>query len=128
MIGAGARIVSTANMNDACIFCRIANGQIPAKLAHEDDRTVAFHDIDPRAPVHVLIIPRQHIAAVDQLADGDVDLVGGMFLVARQLARELGVADSGYRLVVNSGADAGQSVDHLHMHLLGGRPLKWPPG
>lgn len=128
MIGAGARIVSTANMNDACIFCRIANGQIPAKLAHEDDRTVAFHDIDPRAPVHVLIIPRQHIAGVDHLAAGDVDLVGGMFLVARQLARELGVADSGYRLVVNSGADAGQSVDHLHMHLLGGRPLKWPPG
>jgi histidine triad (HIT) family protein len=128
MIGVGARIVSTANMNDACIFCRIANGQIPAKLAHEDDRTVAFHDIDPRAPVHVLIIPRQHIAGVDHLDTTDVDLVGGMFLVARQLARELGVADSGYRLVVNSGADAGQSVDHLHMHLLGGRPLKWPPG
>lgn len=128
MIGVGARIVSTANMNDACIFCRIANGQIPAKLAHEDDRTVAFHDIDPRAPVHVLIIPRQHIAGVDHLDAADVDLVGGMFRVARQLARELGVADSGYRLVVNSGPDAGQSVDHLHMHLLGGRPLKWPPG
>ncbi len=128
MSGLGARIVLTANMNDACIFCRIARGAIPAKLAYEDDDAVAFHDIDPRAPVHVLIIPRRHIPAVDHLAAGDVDMMGKLFMVARQLARELGVADSGYRLVVNSGADAGQSVDHIHMHLLGGRPLKWPPG
>jgi histidine triad (HIT) family protein len=115
-------------MNDACLFCRIARGDIPAKLAHQDDQVVAFHDIDPRAPVHVLIIPRKHIPAVDHLEAGDAGLGGHLFEVARQLARQLGVADSGYRLVVNSGADAGQSVDHLHMHLLGGRPLKWPPG
>jgi histidine triad (HIT) family protein len=124
----GARIVATDNMNEACLFCRIARGDIPAKLAHQDDHTVAFHDIDPRAPVHVLIIPRKHIPAVDHLEPDDLAVAGHLFQVAGTLARELGVADSGYRLVVNSGADAGQSVAHLHMHLLGGRPLKWPPG
>jgi histidine triad (HIT) family protein len=115
-------------MEHTCLFCRIAAGSIPARLAHEDDHTLAFHDIDPRAPVHVLIIPRQHIAAVDRIGEGDTDLMGRLFQTARRLARELGVADSGYRLVVNNGGDAGQSVDHIHMHLLGGRPLKWPPG
>jgi histidine triad (HIT) family protein len=115
-------------MEDTCLFCRIVNGSIPARLAHQDDQTLAFHDIDPRAPVHVLIIPRKHIAAVDQLREGDAEIMGQLFMVARRLARELGVADSGYRMVVNNGRDAGQSVDHIHMHLLGGRPLKWPPG
>jgi histidine triad (HIT) family protein len=115
-------------MEDTCIFCRIIAGSIPARLAHEDDHTIAFYDIDPRAPVHVLILPRKHIAAVDHMADGDAELMGRLFLVGRKLARELGVADSGYRLVVNNGADAGQTVDHIHMHLIGGRPLKWPPG
>jgi histidine triad (HIT) family protein len=115
-------------MEDTCLFCRIVNGSVPARLAHEDDQTLAFHDIDPRAPVHVLIIPRRHIAAVDHLRETDAEVMGQLFLVARRLARELGVADSGYRMVVNNGRDAGQSVDHIHMHLLGGRPLKWPPG
>jgi histidine triad (HIT) family protein len=115
-------------MEETCLFCRIAARAIPARLAHEDEHTMAFHDIDPRAPVHVLIIPRKHIAAVDRLDAADAELMGRLFIVARGLARDLGVADSGYRLVVNSGADAGQSVDHIHMHLLGGRPLKWPPG
>lgn len=113
---------------ESCLFCRIAHGSIPARLAHEDDHTLAFHDIEPRAPVHVLIIPRRHISAVNQLSDGDTEIMGRLFQVARSLARELGVADSGYRMVVNNGADAGQSVDHIHMHLLGGRPFKWPPG
>jgi histidine triad (HIT) family protein len=115
-------------MEDTCLFCRIVNGSIPARLAHQDDHTVAFYDIDPRAPVHVLIVPRKHITAVDQLREGDGEVMGQLFMVARRLARELGVADSGYRMVVNNGRDAGQSVDHIHMHLLGGRPLKWPPG
>jgi histidine triad (HIT) family protein len=115
-------------MEDTCLFCRIVNGSIPARLAHQDDQTLAFHDIDPRAPVHVLIIPRKHVTAVDQLREGDAEVMGQLFMVARRLARELGVADSGYRMVVNNGRDAGQSVDHIHMHLLGGRPLKWPPG
>lgn len=115
-------------MEETCLFCRIIAGSIPARLAHEDDEALAFHDIDPRAPVHVLIVPRRHIAAVDSLDDKDAAVMGRLLLVARRLARELGVADSGYRLVINNGADAGQSVAHIHMHLLGGRPLKWPPG
>lgn len=115
-------------MEETCIFCRIAAGSIPARIAHEDELTLAFHDVDPRAPVHVLIVPRQHIPAIDQLAEGDAEVVGRLFVVARKLARELGVTDSGYRLVINNGKDAGQSVDHIHLHLLGGRPMKWPPG
>lgn len=128
MRGVGARIARRVKMNEACLFCRIARSEIPARIAYEDEHTLAFHDIDPRAPVHVLIIPRQHIAGVDDLKPGDAEAVGRLFVVARALAKDLGVSDNGYRLVVNSGADAGQSVDHIHMHLLGGRPLQWPPG
>ncbi len=115
-------------MSESCIFCRIARKEIPANVAFEDEHTLAFHDIDPRAPVHVLIIPRRHIAAVNHIVDDDVEVMGRLFHVARQLARELGIADSGYRMVVNNGPDAGQSVDHIHMHLLGGRAMQWPPG
>jgi histidine triad (HIT) family protein len=115
-------------MEETCIFCRIVSGSIPARIAREDDMTLAFHDLDPRAPVHVLIVPRKHISSVDMLEDEDAAVMGRLFLSARLLARELGVADSGYRLVINNGADAGQSVDHIHLHLLGGRPLRWPPG
>lgn len=115
-------------MSESCLFCRITRGEIPANVAHQDEEILAFHDIDPRAPVHVLIVPRKHIAGVNHTGPTDAETLGRLFQVARELARELGVADSGYRLVVNSGADAGQSVDHIHMHLLGGRPLKWPPG
>ena len=115
-------------MNDTCIFCRIASGQIPAKVAHEDDNVFAFHDIDARAPVHVLIIPRSHIASVNELDESNAAVLADMYVTARHLANELGVAESGYRLVMNCGADAGQSVDHIHLHLLGGRELKWPPG
>jgi histidine triad (HIT) family protein len=128
MRGVGARIARRANMNEACLFCRIVRGDIPARLAYQDEHTLAFHDIDPRAPVHVLIIPRQHIAGVADLQPADAEVAGRLLVVAGSLASELGVADNGYRLVVNSGADAGQSVDHMHMHLLGGRPLQWPPG
>lgn len=115
-------------MNDACIFCRIVAGAIPAKIAYEDDDVFAFHDVDPRAPVHVLMIPRAHIASVNDLNQDNAAVMGKMFAAASKLARELGVANSGYRLVMNTGGDAGQSVDHIHLHLLGGRPLKWPPG
>src|SRR5688500_17691542 len=115
-------------MEQTCIFCRIVSGSIPARLAGEDDLTLAFHGVDPRAPVHVLIVPRKHISSVDMLQDEDGEVMGRLFLSARQLARELGVADSGYRLVINNGADSGQSVDHIHLHLLGGRPMRWPPG
>ena len=112
----------------SCLFCRIAAGEIPSKKVHEDDRIIAFHDIDAKAPVHVLIIPRKHIASVVQLEEGDAGLMGQMLVVARDLAKKLELAEHGYRLVINSGPDAGQSVDHIHMHVLGGRKMKWPPG
>lgn len=113
---------------DSCIFCRIGRGEIPAKLVRQDDDIIAFHDIDPKAPTHVLVIPRKHIAGIAELQDSDAETVGKLFVAARDIARELGVADSGFRLVINSGANAGQTVDHVHLHVLGGRPLKWPPG
>ena len=113
---------------NSCLFCRIARGEIPAKLAYQDDDVLAFHDIDPKAPVHVLIIPRAHIASINELDGTQAATIGKLHVVARDLARELGVFAGGYRLVINTGPDAGQSVEHIHLHLLGGRHLKWPPG
>ena len=109
------------------IFKKIIDKEIPADIVFEDDRCLAFRDVAPQAPTHVLVIPKKEIASLADLADGDADLVGHIYLVIRNLARELGL-DDGYRVVVNSGRDGGQSVDHLHFHLLGGRQLKWPPG
>ncbi len=111
-----------------CLFCRIAAGQIPAKIVRQDEDTVAFRDINPRAPTHVLVIPRKHIASVNVLDPADAALMGKLVLAAREIAEGEGVAHSGYRMVVNAGPDAGQSVDHIHLHLLGGRVLGWPPG
>lgn len=115
-------------MADGCIFCRIVAGEIPAKIVREDDETVAFRDIDPRAPVHVLVIPRRHIASVNELEASDAELVGRLYLAAKEVARAEGVAERGYRLVMNTGPDAGQSVNHIHLHVLGGRDMAWPPG
>ncbi len=109
------------------IFKKIIDKEIPANIIYEDDRCLAFHDVAPQAPTHVLVIPKKEIASLAELDDGDADLIGHMYIVIRNLARELGLGD-GYRVVVNSGRDGGQSVDHLHFHLLGGRQLKWPPG
>ena len=114
--------------SDSCIFCRIARGEIPAEVVHEGDRLVAFRDASPQAPEHILLIPREHITSVDQLADGDALLAGELLIAARDVARRVGLSDNGYRLVTNIGADGGQSVGHLHLHLLGGRALSWPPG
>ncbi|HSG08237.1 MAG TPA: histidine triad nucleotide-binding protein [Longimicrobiales bacterium] len=111
-----------------CLFCRIASAEIPANLVHEDERLVAFRDIGPQAPVHILIIPREHVASLDAAQDGHRDLLGAMLLTARDLARAEGIADGGYRTVLNVGADGGQSVHHIHLHLMGGRSLAWPPG
>jgi histidine triad (HIT) family protein len=111
-----------------CLFCRIAAGEIPADIVHQDDHVVAFRDISPKAPTHVLLIPRSHVASAAELADDDGPMLGRLFAVAAQVAREAGVADGGYRLVTNVGSGAGQSVLHLHFHLLGGRSLSWPPG
>lgn len=111
-----------------CVFCRIAAGEIPARLVREDQDTIAFRDIDPKAPLHVLVVPRKHIPSINALAPEDEPLIGRLFAVARDIAAEEGVAHSGYRMVINAGPDAGQSVDHVHLHLLGGRGLAWPPG
>jgi histidine triad (HIT) family protein len=111
-----------------CLFCRIAAGSIPADIVHEDDLVVAFRDIAPRAPTHILIIPRRHIVSALGLSEGDGPLLGRLFGIAADLARSEGVADDGFRLVSNVGRWGGQTVDHLHFHLMGGRPFDWPPG
>ncbi|MBM4363962.1 MAG: histidine triad nucleotide-binding protein [Deltaproteobacteria bacterium] len=110
----------------SCLFCRIAAGTLPARIVHEDDRSVAFADINPKAPVHVLVIPRDHVATLNEPADEA--LLGHLIAVAVRVARDAGVDGSGYRLVVNTNGDAGQSVFHVHVHVLGGRPFGWPPG
>jgi histidine triad (HIT) family protein len=109
-----------------CIFCKILRGEIPATKVHEDDHVFAFEDLNPGAPCHVLVIPKTHIATNNDVAEGDVDTVGRLFLGAKAVAAAKGVTD--YRMVMNAGAGAGQSVFHLHLHVLGGRDLSWPPG
>lgn len=115
-------------MAESCLFCRIASGEIAAKVAFQDDRVVAFHDVNPQAPTHVLVIPRQHIPSADALGLEHGALLAAMLQAAQRIAREVGAERSGYRLVFNHGRDAGQSVDHVHLHLLAGRKLGWPPG
>lgn len=111
-----------------CLFCRIAARAIPAQIVHETEHLLAFRDIDPKAPVHVLIIPKRHIASVNGVSAGDAPLLGELFVAARAIAEAEGLTDDGYRLVVNTGTGAGQTVWHIHLHLLGGRDLRWPPG
>jgi len=111
-----------------CLFCGIIEGKIKGELVYQDDSVVAFKDIGPKAPVHILIVPRKHIPTLLDLEPSDGPLVGEIFRVAAKLAAEQGIAEKGFRVVVNSGADAGQTVFHLHYHLLGGRHLGWPPG
>ncbi len=111
-----------------CIFCKIVAGEIPSNKVHEDEEFLAFHDIDPKAPTHVLVIPCRHIASLEAASDGDADMFGRMLLLTRRLARDLGLAERGYRVVNNCGDEGGQAVHHIHLHLLGGRPMKWPPG
>ena len=110
------------------IFKRIIDREIPADIVYEDDQCLAFRDVSPQAPVHVLVIPKKEIASVDAITDDDAALMGHLWVVIGKLARELGVAEAGYRVVTNCGKLGGQSVDHLHFHLLGGRQLDWPPG
>lgn len=113
-------------MAESCLFCRIVRGEIPAKLVAETDECVAFRDIDPKAPTHVLVIPREHVASLNDVRDPT--LVGRMALLAAEIARKEGIAERGYRTVINTNAEAGQTVFHIHLHLLGGRRLEWPPG
>ena len=111
-----------------CLFCKIAAGQIPATKLYEDDVVVAFKDINPQAPLHALVIPREHIASLNELGPGHDALAGAMLRCAATLATQHGYAERGYRTVFNTNADAGQSVFHIHLHVLGGRGLSWPPG
>ena len=110
------------------IFEKIAAREIPAKIVFEDDEVMAFHDVNPQAPVHVLIVPKRVIPRLAQAKESDQPLLGKLILTAAKVARDLGVSESGYRVVINSGPDAGESVPHLHVHLLGKRALSWPPG
>lgn len=110
------------------LFQKIIDREIPAKIAHEDEHCIAIHDISPQAPVHVLVIPKKLIARIGAAQMGDTDTLGHLLLTAAVIARKLGIAESGYRLVVNNGPDGGESVPHMHVHLLGGRRLAWPPG
>lgn len=112
----------------SCLFCKIVRREIPAKVALETDDVLAFHDVSPQAPTHVLVIPKKHLASLHAAEPADQALVGAVFLAAKQVAEDAGLAASGYRVVANHGDDAGQSVHHLHVHVLGGRKLAWPPG
>jgi len=114
-------------MTEKTIFKRIIDGELPADILHQDERCIAFHDIAPVAPIHVLVIPKKEIISLDDLTDEDEALIGHLFTVIRSLAAELKLA-AGYRVVANCGADGGQAVDHLHFHLIAGRAMKWPPG
>ncbi len=111
-----------------CLFCKIVDRKIPAKVVYEDDLTLAFDDIHPQAPVHTLVIPKKHVAAVQECSEQDQALLGGLLLTCAKVAALKGVAESGHRIVVNTGGDGGQTVFHLHCHVTGGRHMSWPPG
>lgn len=111
-----------------CLFCKIVDGALPADIVYEDDSLVAFRDVNPQAPTHVLLIPRRHVATMNDLQDDDASLAGELLLAASQIAADEGLADDGYRVVMNCNEAAGQSVFHIHLHLLGGRTMTWPPG
>jgi histidine triad (HIT) family protein len=111
-----------------CLFCKIVDGGLPADIVYENDSLIAFRDINPKAPTHILLIPRRHVATMNDLQDGDESLVGDLFITAARIAADEGLADDGYRVVMNCNEAAGQSVFHIHLHLMGGRTMTWPPG
>lgn len=111
-----------------CLFCKIVERRIPSTLVHEDEQVIAFRDINPQAPAHLLIVPKRHIGTLNDLQSGDADLLGHMVLTAQRLALQEGVAESGFRLAMNCNREGGQTVYHIHLHLLGGRAMQWPPG
>ena len=111
-----------------CIFCKIVNGDIPSKKIYEDDKVLGFYDINPEAPVHFLVIPKEHITSVNGLNEENEKIIGHIFLVINRLVKDLGISESGYRIVNNTGVHGGQTVNHIHFHVLGGKSLQWPPG
>jgi histidine triad (HIT) family protein len=118
----------SALQDPGCLFCRIARRELPAGILFETERVLAFEDIRPKAPVHILVIPKLHFASLDDAPDGSEGLLGELLVAARRAARDKGVAATGYRVVLNTGPDSGQEVLHIHLHVIGGRPLHWPPG
>jgi histidine triad (HIT) family protein len=114
--------------SEDCIFCKIASGEIPSQKIFEDDVCVAFNDLSPQAPTHILLVPREHLDSLDKAPDGHKETLGHLLLAAAQIARDKGFAEDGYRIVINTNADGGQTVFHLHVHLLAGRPFVFPPG
>lgn len=111
-----------------CLFCKIRDGEIPSETVYENDDILAFKDVNPHSPTHILIVPRKHIATINDLEDDDAEIMGKMMLAAQDISSFEGIAEAGYRLVINCNADAGQTVYHIHMHLMGGRNMAWPPG
>ena len=116
------------NPGPICLFCKIIEKKIPAKIVHEDEHSIAFEDLNPQAPVHMLIVPKKHIADIQSLVATDREIIGHLFFIAKTIASRQGLNKGGYRMVVNNGHDAGQSVFHVHLHLLSGRKFAWPPG
>ena len=114
--------------NDSCLFCKIIAGDVPADVVYQDERCLVIRDINPQAPMHVLVIPRDHVESLDDASERDEGMIGHLLRVGARVANDLGHSEQGYRTVINTGAGAGQSVFHLHVHVLGGRPLTWPPG
>ncbi len=112
----------------SCIFCKIINKEIPARILYEDERVLAFYDINPQAPYHILVIPKKHISTLLELEEADKELIGHIYLTINQISKDLGFAERGYRVVVNCKEEAGQTVFHMHFHVLAGRPMDWPPG
>ena len=111
-----------------CLFCKIVSKEIPTDFVYEDENVIAFRDINPQAPTHILVIPKRVIAGVQYATHDDMDLLGHLLIAAKQIAEEQGISADGYRLAINAGDHGGQTVEHLHIHLLGGRPMQWPPG
>lgn len=113
---------------EECIFCKIAKGEIPSKKVYEDDKVLCFEDLNPQAPVHVLLIPKKHIKSLNDVSDDDADTLSHMMLVVKEIAKKMNMYENGYRVTINCGKDGGQEVPHIHFHILGGRSLSWPPG
>jgi len=113
---------------DNCLFCKIINGEITAKKVYENEHIIAFNDIDPKAPVHILVIPKKHIRSINELNSSDINLAGEIILAAKKIAKDQGIDSKGFRVVFNTNDDGGQTVYHIHMHIMGGRQMQWPPG
>jgi len=116
------------SLDQNCLFCKIVDRKIPAKIVHRDEMVIAFEDINPQAPTHILVVPNKHISDIQSMNEGHRELIGHLFFVARNIAEARGLEKGGYRLVINNGRDAGQAVFHIHLHLLSGRAFAWPPG